>query len=54
MIRTYEITIEFIGGILEGMTHVSTMRCEIPPTVGRVVKKPIGGSPYKIVSVVQI
>jgi hypothetical protein len=45
----YEVTREFIGGTLKGLTHT-----EITPVkfrVGQVVRKPVAGSPYKIISV---
>jgi hypothetical protein len=47
--KQYEVTRQFIGGTLQGLTHT-----EITPVrwkVGQVVRAPIGGSPYKIVSV---
>lgn len=46
----YKVTRKFIGGTLKGLTH-----SEVTPVkfkVGQVVKKPIGGSPYKITAVI--
>lgn len=39
----------FIGGILEGLTYeeVTTVKFEL----GEEVKKPVAGSPYRIISV---
>lgn len=48
----YEVTREFIGGILNGLTHTETVSYK--PTLGFVCHKPIGGSPYRIISVVKV
>jgi hypothetical protein len=42
------VTKEFIGGALQGMTIDE--ECSTEWKVGKVVKKPCGGSPYKIVA----
>lgn len=54
MLKTYIVTIEFIGGTLEGivMTDEWPRRSE-RPEVGWVCRKPLGGSPYKIVAVIE-
>lgn len=48
----YKVTREFTGGPLKGLVHT-----EITPvamTEGREVKKPVGGSPYKIIKVEKV
>lgn len=44
----YVVTREFTGGTLKGLTY--TEATTVPWEVGKVVKKPIGGSPYRIIS----
>jgi hypothetical protein len=44
------VTIEFIDGCLKGLTYVRKMDASIA-YVGYVCKKPIGGSPYKVIQV---
>lgn len=48
MKKTYEVTIRFTSGLLVGLTY--TNRQDWPRKVGQVVAKPIGGSPYVVVS----
>lgn len=48
MKETYTLTIRFIGGILEGLTHTNAKSCYMKP--GTKILKPIGGSPYVVVS----
>lgn len=48
MRETYTLTIRFIGGILEGLTHTNAKSCYMKP--GTKILKPIGGSPYVVVS----
>lgn len=48
----YTLTIEFIGGLLEGLTHVSETTTYFKP--GSKVLKPVAGSPYKVVSCVEV
>lgn len=48
----YKVTRLFIGGLLKGMTH--TGMTDVKFTVGFVCRKPIGGSPYKIIVVEEI
>lgn len=48
-VMRYEITKQFIGGILNGLTIVEFTTVQF--AVGFVCHKPIGGSPYRIVSV---
>ena len=45
----YVVTREFIGGALKGRTHTEVT--SVAFTVGQIVSKPVGGSPYKIISV---
>ncbi len=45
----YKVTRLFIGGILKGLTYTETTSVKF--TVGFVCRKPIGGSPYKIIAV---
>jgi hypothetical protein len=51
-----EVTREFIGGTLKGLTYtdIRTVSAKSVPVVGFVCKKPVGGSPYKIISVVNV
>jgi len=49
---TYTVTVEFTGGLLKGLTHTTTQSW--PRRVGQVVAKPIGGSPYVVVSCVEV
>jgi hypothetical protein len=44
------VTIEFISGTLKGLTYVRKMDASIA-VVGYTCKKPIGGSPYKVIEV---
>lgn len=48
----YRIVKLFIGGLLKGLTYeyVSSVKFE----VGFICHKPIGGSPYKIISVTSL
>ena len=50
--KKFKITIEFTGGILKGLTHESTQHW--PREVGRHVKKPCAGSPYRVISCEEI
>jgi hypothetical protein len=45
----YEVTREFIGGALKGLTHTEITTVGFKE--GQVVDAPIGGSPYRIISV---
>ena len=56
MVKTYEVTRLFVGGFLNGLTHTSTQRHSegFQPKEGTLVAKPIGGSPYRIVSVKEV
>ena len=48
----YEITREFIGGILKGLTITQTMNSDCRYRIGQVVKNPYGNtSPYKILEI---
>ena len=49
---TYEITKTFTAGLLKGLTI--TERTTVRWTVGQIVAKPLGGSAYRIVSVVAV
>ncbi len=51
-IRQFRVVREFIGGILEGLRHEGISEVEFK--VGQEVLKPVGGSPYRIVSVEEI
>jgi len=46
----YTVTKLFLGGILDGLTY--TFKTDIVYTVGWECLKPIGGSPYRIISVI--
>lgn len=48
----YRVTREFIGGALKGLTHTGVT--SVPFKVGQVVKKPIGGSPYRITAIMPV
>lgn len=56
MVKSYEVTREFIGGLLVGLTHTGTQRHSegFQPKEGTEVLKPVGGSPYRIVSVKEV
>lgn len=56
MVKSYEVTREFIGGILEGLTHTSVQRHSegLQPKEGAEVANPIGGSPYRVLSVKEV
>jgi hypothetical protein len=45
----YEVTRKFTGGTLKGLSHTGKTGAEYK--VGQEIKKPIGGSPYKITAV---
>ena len=45
----YEVTRKFTGGALKGQTH--TEITSVVFTVGQVVSRPIGGSPYRVIRV---
>ena len=45
----YEVTKKFTGGALKGQTH--TEITSVVFTVGQVVSRPIGGSPYRVIRV---
>jgi len=47
----YTVTKLFIGGMLDGLTY--TFTTDIQYTVGWECHHPIGGSPYRIISVVR-
>ena len=54
MVAVFEVTREFIGGNLKGLTYTGTQRHQVglEPKVGQKVEKPCGGSsPYVIVKV---
>lgn len=44
-------SITFTSGVLEGITYDNHMLPTTAAKVGHTVKKPIGGSPYKVVAV---
>ena len=52
---TIYFTIQFTGGTLKGLTHTSAMTFTTIEAaaafgrIGRVCRKPIGGSPYRVV-----
>jgi hypothetical protein len=48
----YEITKEFFGGILKGITikEISSVRFQ----VGMVANQPIGGSAYRVIAVQEV
>ena len=48
----YRITRLFIGGLLDGLTHTELTSVEF--SVGFECHKPIGGSPYRIISVERV
>ena len=48
----YEVTREFTGGALKGQTH--TEITSVVFTVGQVVSRPIGGSPYQVIRVTEM
>lgn len=48
----YYVTREFIGGLLAGITITQCLN--YAPPVGFVCNHPIGGSPYRIVSVIPV
>lgn len=48
----YEVTRKFTGGILKGLTYTEITAVSYP--VGFVCKKPIGGSPYVILTCVRV
>lgn len=50
--KQYKITRFFIGGLLAGLTHTGIYYS--PMTVGMVVEKPVGGSPYKIIECTEV
>ena len=50
--KKYSLTIQFIGGILEGLTHTS--KTNVRFDVGWVCEKPIGRSPYKVIDCSEI
>ena len=45
----YLVTRQFVGGTLKGQVHTEVT--SVRWTVGTVVSNPVGGSPYKIISV---
>ena len=45
----YEVTREFTGGLLKGLTHTETTTVKFD--VGFICEKPCGGDPYRIISV---
>jgi hypothetical protein len=49
---TKTVTKLFIGGTLAGLTYAEEMPADLAASfpVGRVVKRPIGGSPYRIIA----
>lgn len=47
--RKYQITKLFTAGLLAGITV--TERTDVAWKVGQEVRKPVGGSPYKITAV---
>lgn len=51
MPKTYIITQIFIGGLLEGITY--TYKSHHKREVGYVCRRPFGGSPYRVISVVE-
>jgi len=44
----YFVTKHFVGGLLNGIT--AEFEQSFPVEVGMVVRKPIGGSPYKVIA----
>ena len=48
----YEVTREFTEGALKGQTH--TEITSVVFTVGQVVSRPIGGSPYQVIRVTEM
>jgi len=48
----YKVTRQFIGGILNGLTHTEITGAKFE--IGFVCWEPIGGSPYRIIAVEQI
>ena len=52
MQKSYEVVVKFTGGLLVGLTHTTVQSW--PRKVGQVVAKPIGGSPYVVVSCVEV
>lgn len=46
--KKYEVTREFIGGILEGLTH--TELTSVRFDIGFTCQNPVGGSPYTIIA----
>ena len=52
LVRQFRVVRLFIGGILEGLTHEEITSVEFK--VGMEVLQPIGGSPYRIVSVQEV
>lgn len=53
MLADYEVLILFTAGIFEGLTYKMVLpNCSQPPfRVGQEVEKPIGGAPYRVLSV---
>ena len=45
----YLVSRQFVGGTLKGQVHTEVT--SVRWTVGTVVSNPVGGSPYKIISV---
>lgn len=56
MVKSYEVTRLFVGGLLKGLTHTSVQRHSegFQPKEGTLVSKPIGGSPYRILTVKEV
>jgi hypothetical protein len=48
----YRVTKLFISGALQGLTYVETLPADLAARfpIGTVVRKPIGGSPYRIIA----
>lgn len=46
----FQVTIRFIGGNLEGLTHTSTYATRNPPAIGTRILKPVAGSPYEVIA----
>ena len=51
-VRQFRVVREFIGGILEGLSHEEVTSVEFK--IGQEILHPIGGSPYRIVSVQEV
>lgn len=44
--QIFKVSKLFIGGLLDGITYIETLPFPMP--VGLLVRKPCGGSPYKV------